>query len=145
MLDYREFAQQMMENVKLFNKDMSHSMRGSMRGEGVILYHLLHAQDTMLPSTISVVMDTSTARTAAALNSLEDKGLITRTINREDRRQILVSLTPKGIEEAQEREKIYMEDAARLFSILGEEDAGEFVRILSKLRKFHNEQHHNHH
>jgi DNA mismatch repair ATPase MutS len=70
---------------------------------------------------------------AAVLNGLEDKGLITRRIDKNDRRKVVVSLTETGraAEEAQRAE--FIGHAAAMLAKLGDDDAKEFVRIIKKL------------
>jgi len=78
-------------------------------------------------------MGISTARIAAALGSLESKGLITRRIDEKDRRRILVELTDAGREKEAEHAKGIMRVLVRMLENLGEADAIEFLRILKKV------------
>ncbi|MCL2085183.1 MAG: MarR family winged helix-turn-helix transcriptional regulator, partial [Oscillospiraceae bacterium] len=78
-------------------------------------------------------MRVSSARVAAALNSLEQKGLITRQINKDDRRKILVGVTEHGKKMAEKHRQDVIGVAAKLLNLLGEHDAKEYVRITGKL------------
>ncbi len=78
-------------------------------------------------------MNISSARVAAALNSLEEKELITRRINVDDRRKIIVELTPKGVEYLEERQREHFERIKSILVQLGEKDAKELVRILGRI------------
>jgi DNA-binding MarR family transcriptional regulator len=78
-------------------------------------------------------MGITSARIAAALNALEEKGFITRNIDSEDRRRIIVKPTLKGREYAFEQRKKHIEHAKNILSMLGEDDAKEYVRILGRL------------
>lgn len=80
-------------------------------------------------------MDISSARIAAALNSLDKKGLITRQIDTNDRRRILIELTPAGTDAAEQQSRTILEDTTKMFNLLGEQDAKEYVRITSRLAK----------
>ena len=103
------------------------------RGEFFILNYLHAHGGVACPSKVSDAMQTSTARTAAALKSLEHKGWITREPDEEDRRKKLVHLTPKGAEYIKTcREKVYR-NILKLLNELGEEDAAEYIRITKKM------------
>ena len=78
-------------------------------------------------------MSISTARIAAALGSLESKGLITRQIDKDDRRRILVSLTPEGEETARKQQQNVLNNISQMLQKLGEHDAKEYVRIMGKI------------
>lgn len=105
----------------------------SMRGENFVLFFLSQNAGSVSPSDISAAMNVSTARIAAALNVLENKGLITRSINPDDRRHIQVSLTQQGRDEAEQRRQDGLTRTVRLLEFLGEHDAKELVRIWGRL------------
>jgi len=105
----------------------------AMRGESFVIMLLSKKEARALPSEISGIMGISSARVAAVLNGLEHKGLITREIDRDDRRRILVELTPAGKEQAEQYDRMALEGATHMLEILGEEDAKELLRILKKL------------
>jgi DNA-binding MarR family transcriptional regulator len=67
------------------------------------------------------------------LNSLEEKGLITRRIDSDDRRKIIVEITPKGTEHIENLHREATENLKRLLMTIGEKDSKEFVRILGRL------------
>ena len=77
-------------------------------------------------------MKTSTARTAAALRSLEAKGCILRSIDKNDRRRVLVELTAFGSKKVEELRKNLYDGAVYALNALGD-DAEEFIRLIDKL------------
>jgi DNA-binding MarR family transcriptional regulator len=87
------------------------------------------------PGEISHEMNVSTARIATALNSLEKKGFISRQIDTNNRRNILVGITQAGKESAEEHRKKALKNLAEMLALLGEHDAKEHVRITKKLAK----------
>jgi Transcriptional regulators len=138
-MDYRTLATEFMRNMYQLNKARPQKrMHESMQGETFVIHYLSMRGDSVLPSEISNVMGISTARIAATLNSLERKGLVTRRIDTSDRRRILVDLTSKGKAMGEERYHMMLEETAKLLSILGEQDAREYVRITGKLAEFAN-------
>ena len=75
----------------------------------------------------------STARIAALLNRMEDKGLISRLPDPLNNRQVIVTLSPQGLEAIQTFRSQVIRSAAQMLADLGPEDAREFIRIQKKL------------
>ena len=133
-MDYTELAKQFINISYQFARDQRQQIIDeATHGESFVLIILSQKSGSVLPSEISSEMSISSARVAAALNSLENKGLITRQIDKSDRRKILVDLTPAGRTLAQERVQAIIHEATQILMMLGEEDAKELVRILGKL------------
>lgn len=133
-MDYEELAGEFIHVMASFAKTKTQNkVAGFSQGENYMLYFLNRHRRHVLPREISSEMRITTARTAAVLNNLENKGLINRAIDRHDRRQILVELTKDGEKAAEERQKEYIEITKKILESLGEEDAKELVRIMKKL------------
>lgn len=136
-MDYRELAAELIENLFILNKTRPNKLvNESMQGESFVVQYIHRNKNSVLPGEISSRMGISSARIAAALNSLEKKGLVTRRIDTDDRRRILVDLTEKGRALAEEQRRMVLEDMTRLLSMLGEDDAREYVRITCRLAAF---------
>ena len=133
-MDYTELALELLNNMQLLHKaKQKRHMSEVMQGETFVLNFLALREDDVLPGEISSEMEVSSARVAATLNSLEKKGLITRQIDRNNRRKILVSITQEGKELAEERYRVLLEKAVATLKYLGEYDAKEYVRIMGRL------------
>ncbi|GAA4653265.1 transcriptional regulator [Anaerocolumna aminovalerica] len=133
-MDYMELAKQFLHNSYQFRK-RGHQKKidETMQGEAFAILYILRQGDIVLPSEISNEMNISSARVAAMLNSLENKGLVTRQIDKSDRRKILVELTQEGKELAEKHNQMVVNNTARMLELLGEHDAKELVRIMGKL------------
>ena len=133
-MNYEKLANEFLNaTFELNKKGPQKTVDQSMQGESFVLYYLYEIESKALPSTISDKMGISTARVAVILNRLENKELITRTIDKSDRRRILVELTNKGINVSKTLHNKLREMVVNLLTILGEEDSKEFVRIIKKL------------
>ena len=133
-MDYEALAREYMETLHKMRKRKSEKrINDSLHGEQFVLAYVAHHDGSVIPSDISAEMGISTARIAAALGSLESKGLITRRIDEKDRRRILVELTPAGRDKEAEHAKGIMRVIMRMLENLGEADAIEFLRILKKI------------
>ena len=78
-------------------------------------------------------MGVSSARIAALLKHLEQKGFIQRRADEFDERRVNVSLTDTGRELINERRREAIERVAAALRSLGEEDAHEYVRLQQKM------------
>jgi len=133
-MDYAALAALLLGNMQsLFRARPHKNMAESLHGEAFVLNYIALQGAEVLPGDISQEMDVSSARVAAALNSLEKKGLITRQIAQNDRRKILVGITPKGEELAQAQYQVAVDETAKMLALLGYPDAKEYVRITGKL------------
>lgn len=133
-MNFTELAEQFLQNsYQLRNRGHQKIIDAKMQGEAFALLYLFHQGDTVVPSEISSEMNISSARVAAILNNLENKGQITRQIDKTDRRKILVTLTEAGANLAQKHSETVTAITARMLELLGENDAKELVRIMGKL------------
>ena len=103
------------------------------QGECFVLRCLARSAKPLLPSDLSNLAQSSTARIAVVLNTLEKKGYITRAIDPSDRRRVLVSLTPAGAEYIQGVRRQLRQRMRVLLEELGEADAKEYLRITERI------------
>ncbi len=133
-MDYERMALTYMETMYQMRKRHSHKqINDSMHGENFVLFFISRNDGKVIPSDISNEMGITSARVAAALNSLEAKGMIVRRIDAEDRRRILIEITESGKEQAHKQYRMIMSMVIHMLEHLGEEDSLEFIRIMKKL------------
>ena len=136
-MDYSELAMELMNCMMSVCRIKPHRhMEEALHGEGFLLGYIAHRGGSAQPGELGQHMRVSTARVAAALNNLEKKGLISRQIDPNNRRQILVSITQDGRELTDRLQRHVLEDTARMLEFLGERDAKEYVRIMGRLAQF---------
>ena len=78
-------------------------------------------------------MGVSSARIAALLKHLEQKGWISRSADEHDERRVNVLLTDAGRELINSRRRDAIERVSAALRELGEEDAHEYVRLQQKM------------
>ena len=133
-VDYKKLAKEFFyKRYQLNQINHQQMLDKSLRGEICTLLYLKDRSEFVLPGEISGEMNISSARVASILNSLESKGLLERQIDKTDRRRILVSLTQRGGEKAEEHNEIVINMIAKMLELLGEDDAKEFVRITGRI------------
>lgn len=132
-MDYSILAEKML----LLRAQLSHLPAGeavsdACGGEFFAL-SLLLAGAPSCPSALSRSMGVSSARIAALLKHLEQKGLVLRRTDEHDERRVNVSLTDAGRKLINERRREAIELVAAALRSLGEEDALEYIRIQQKM------------
>lgn len=134
-MDYSELASEVMAKTGRMMKSSFWPKKASafLHGEMFILNFLVHRQGDALPSELSAAMNTSTARIAMALKSLEAKGLIKRRIDKEDRRKVIVSITDEGNELVRSERQEMHDNMVKILSELGEADTREYMRIIDRI------------
>lgn len=133
-MDYEELARQFLHNSYRYRiRGHQKKIDDNMQGETFAVTYIYKQGGPVLPSDISNEMNISSARVAVMLNNLENKGFVTRRIDRSDRRRILVELTRDGTEFVQEHNKTVMQYTVKILKLLGDCDAKELVRIIGRL------------
>ncbi len=133
-MDYTGLAQEFMSVMYQLRRFKPQKvLNESMHGEMIVLGYIARHEGNVIPSDISNELGISTARVAATLNSLESKELISRMIDVNDRRRILVEMTPAGKEQIDKHFELIMNTTKNMLEYLGEQDAKEYVRIMGRL------------
>ena len=76
----------------------------------------------------------SKAAVSQMLGSLENRGLVTREADPENRRTVIVRLTPEGIAKVERIERIFDESIDMLVGSLGEKDTREMIRLIYRIK-----------
>lgn len=112
----------------LNNKHCSH------HGKGRILKVLLE-EGTMTQSDLQNIIDIRSGSLSEILSKMEDKQLITRKKDKDDKRKVKIKITEKGKETILLKEEEYKNKAKELFNSIDEEEQKQLELILSKLIK----------
>ena len=127
--DYERLMRKMVRSLVVLRfSDFSQMVSETIKGEGFILGYLYHNSSAQ-PGDISRMMQASTAYVAKLLRGMEEKGLIFRRKDPEDKRKILIGLTDKGRDEAAKMEGAVQKGMIRfLKSLIVSGDAGRHHR-----------------
>lgn len=131
---YEELAQGLLDEFSAIGRMLTPVAVNSLRGETAVLMALFRAEGALSPSELGRRTHVSSARVANILRSLEEKGLVTRSHDTTDRRQVAVALTKQGRAEAtgiRASRTSAIEDYLRE---LGEKDSSELLRIARRSR-----------
>lgn len=133
-IDSELLAERLVDQTELLFRNGPQKQIGKhAQGECFVLRCLARSPKPLLPSDLSAMTQSSTARIAVVLNTLEKKGYITRAIDPADRRRVLVSLTSVGAEYVRSIRQQLRRRMQRLLAELGEADAEEYLRITERI------------
>ena len=131
---YESLAAQLFETAVAVNN--THSTIGidsGSHGETLALACLKKRGGSALPKEISADMKVSSARTAAIINQMEQKGLVERVPHHEDGRKTVIRLLPEGEEFFNKKKYHLMNVMTGILRQLGTDDASEYVRLQVRL------------
>ena len=115
------------------------SLIESLRGENAVLTYLVHHSSENHPSELAEKLSLVPGRMTDILNTLEKKGMIRREKDPEDRRRVLVMITPKGIRNVTERREQIRMQYSGLYEALGLEDTVKLIELLVKVNQYFDE------
>ena len=99
-----------------------------------ILALVYFAKESLTPSMLAALLLQETHSVSGLLNRLEDRDLITRTRDRQDRRVVWVGLTDSGKKVAEEAIDIVVGMSKELDPVLRGPKATEMVEVVRRVR-----------
>ncbi len=116
--------------AELLNSKQNRKVLDSIRGEYGVLRYLSYVEDRVSAGTLTEQLHVVPGRMTDILNSLENKKLIERRSDDEDRRRIHVCITEQGKKQAVKMRKEISKEYEGLFQVLGRKDTLELIRLL---------------
>jgi len=92
-----------------------------------------NAKVNLKAADLSELMDLSRPSITRILNGLEQRGLILRSIDKNDRRSVVIELTEKGSEALRNANKAILNVAGKLVESLGDSDTEKLIELMDKL------------
>lgn len=97
------------------------------------LYSVGDSKANLKAADLSELMDLSRPSITRILNGLEQRGLILRSIDKNDRRSVVIELTEKGSEALRNANKAILNVAGKLVESLGDSDTEKLIELMDKL------------
>ncbi len=127
-------AKNLMDAFDSINRqELFERMKTTFKGENLMLAILMKMGGKATPGELMKYTECTAARLTAIAKSLETKGLVNRIQNAEDKRSTIIEMTAEGITKFMNLQKEAAESVFNLIEKLGERDAEEFVRLVSRL------------
>ncbi len=116
--------------AELLNSKQNRKVLDSIRGEYGVLRYLSYVEDRVSAGMLTEQLHVVPGRMTDILNSLENKKLIERRSDDEDRRRIRVCITEIGKKQAVKLGEEISKEYEGLFQVLGRKDTLELIRLL---------------
>lgn len=132
-MTFAEEAEAELTQLMLKNRHGAFSrLEKNTKGAKIVIKLLARLNEPTNPKFIAETLNLSTARIATVLGNLEKRGLVSRTMDPDDRRRINVSLTECG-KKAAKAENIEMRNKIiQVFELMGEEDTKKYLELTAK-------------
>lgn len=128
-------AETMNEKLIIHFRDISHTMRFLYEGKGsqkrVLI--VLRESGTITQKELTEKLGIQSGSASEVIAKLENTGLITRSLNKEDRRTADISLTEEGRRQADEAIHRRQQRHQEMFSILSQEEKMQLLSLLEKI------------
>ena len=132
-MSYEQLADQMMVLLNDLRACHHHPpINKAQKGEALALIFLAQKNVTS-PTALAQEMGISSARVAVLLTSLENKGLVVRSIHPNDRRKITLTLSETGRNKAHRYYSDARNHAIEWLSRLSLNEAQQFITLAAKL------------
>ena len=116
-------------------KQTGHCLKPSER-HFLYLVSIFERNQTVAPSDVANKLGVTLGAITHHLNALEADGYVKRTASADDRRGIVITLTAKGRQAAEDIKQEKMEQMHDLIGYLGLEDSQNLARIATKMSDY---------
>ncbi|MCX8075342.1 MAG: MarR family transcriptional regulator [Clostridia bacterium] len=128
---------------RIHGKHHSHHHHGNSRFDighskkiTLLLLHKMCKNEGISLSMLREEIRLAPSTTTAIISELEKDELIERIIDKEDRRNIFIKITDKGIKQAKNEYNEFKRKISKFADYMGEEDFKEFLRLAEKIIKY---------
>lgn len=104
-------------------------------GETGTLLYLTFEKEKATPSEIAESLKVSMPRVMSVINSLENKKLVTKKVDKLDKRKKVVSITQNGRKIVLEKKEEALEKITKIIEKLEEKEVNEYIKISTKIGK----------
>ena len=116
---------------KIYSSDCS---TGFTQTEIEVLKFLEDSKNTKMKA-IADYLHIKPSSATPVIENLVKKGSLKRIINKNDRRAVYITLTPKGLKSIQEKHKIIHKIINKVFSALSDKDKKNLIKIFEKIHE----------
>lgn len=139
----KEIIHKMFETFNQFSKlNKNHSPVPELKSSEIfVLFSIKNLVDTentgVKVSDISRVLSVSAPTVTQLINGLVESGHVERSINKEDRRAVQITLTEKSEIVVQKALKAFYGELAKLVDYLGVEKSSKLIELMSMVYSFY--------
>lgn len=119
----------------MFRKRMAGFADVTMSITEVGALHFINKEKQVTMKELSDFLEITPPSTTALINKLTKKNMLKRTVNKDDRRNVILSFTAKGEDMFKKAENEKVKIVKEIFSCLNEKESSELCSISQKIFK----------
>lgn len=128
-MDARSVAEDFFWLIVQCKKNMNEIPQSCSQGENGVLIYLGLVNNEISPSELSEKLNVSLPRIATVLTVLESKKLITKKVNENDKRKVIVAITDEGRKNVLERKEETIINLTKILENMTEEERSDYLRL----------------
>ena len=138
-MNYNEKAEEIFNTITKRKNFIDKMPSNISQGESGVLLYLLN-NNNVSQSELSDNLDVTMPRILAITNTLQDKGLIVKSIDSNDKRKTVISITGNGKKDIIEKRKNAINFIEKIIKNLSDEEIEQYISISKKIEQISNKQ-----
>ena len=136
-MNYNEKAEEIFNSLTNRKKFVDKMPSNISQGESGVLLYLLN-NNNVSQSELSDNLDVTMPRILAITNTLQDKGLIVKSIDSNDKRKTIITITEKGKKDILQKRKNAIIFIESIIKELTDEEIMQYISINKKIEEISN-------
>lgn len=137
-MNYNKKAEEIFETLTKRKKYIGELSSNISQGESGVLLYLLNAKSNVSQSELSENLGVTMPRIVAVINTLQKKELIEKTLDSNDKRKSIISITNKGKDNIIKKKKDAIKFIENVIKELDEQEIEQYIAISKKIERISN-------
>lgn len=137
-MNYNKKAEEIFETLTKRKKYIGELSSNISQGESGVLLYLLNAKSNVSQSELSENLGVTMPRIVAVINTLQNKELIEKKLDPNDKRKSIVSITNKGKDNIIKKKKDAIKFIENVIKELDEQEIEQYIAISKKIERISN-------
>lgn len=137
-MNYNKKAEEIFETLTKRKKYIGELSSNISQGESGVLLYLLNANSNVSQSELSESLGVTMPRIVAVINTLQNKELIEKNLDSNDKRKSIISITNKGKDNIIKKKKDAIKFIENVIKELDEQEIEQYIAISKKIEQISN-------
>lgn len=137
-MNYNKKAEEIFETLTKRKKYIGELSSNISQGESGVLLYLLNAKINVSQSELSENLGVTMPRIVAVINTLQNKELIEKKLDPNDKRKSIISITNKGKDNIIKKKKDAIKFIENVIKELDEQEIEQYIAISKKIERISN-------
>lgn len=137
-MNYNKKAEEIFETLTKRKKYIGELSSNISQGESGVLLYLSNAKSNVSQSELSENLGVTMPRIVAVINTLQNKELIEKNLDSNDKRKSIISITNKGKDNIIKKKKDAIKFIQNVIKELDEQEIEQYIAISKKIEQISN-------